>query len=716
MGRVLAAAVVVAFGLVAAGAADADGEEDLTLRGEATAGARLYFLESPFDDDDLVGYFDQYRYIATKNDDPPWFADLFHLDLGLYRDDGTSLLRLERTTPGWDNDHALLEVDWRGLDFDFDYRRFRQQELRLFPDDTTGRYPTADDALAVQFNPDTAPDNPLGRDRTLWTRRTGFDSKLALRPEDFGAPDKGFDEIRVHTRWQQRDGRHQDRYLLDDRELGENGSFQRARFRAQRRRLDQEVHGVGGGIVITPEKLFTASLDVDFESFRENAPDRTVGGLVGTDPELGTGFDADTRARGLFVVPNTDRLTGSIRIARRIGRLSLNGSAFVTHIEQNGGKSQLQQQLDVDPTEATTWSAHFAADMPISDALSLNGFVKVASRRNGFDRDDLEKVAPPEGQVDPFVRRRRETTSRIEAVWRPRAGFLAAAGLRSRWVHRTIMVGDPPATGLEFDLQDDESETHDFYLRTNARVRRFLRLEGEIGAERSPHVAYARDLKKALYVDGRLWATFPGSVPISISAHGRARNGRNDDFELQDETGRRTKRFERLEWGYDLTLDAQPTRRISLFASWSETRDVQEYPHLRSTIPRYLGPTGLEFYRDSDIEYDSRVRHLSVGTRVRLATWLDARASTSLLWFDAEYDSDLDGRTGRRINRANEIDSMVTTVDTGLGFELPADFRIDLGYRFDDFDDQQDLDPLQLDETVHTATFEVTWRFGDEGS
>lgn len=716
-GGLLAWALATTVGAAGIGTpAAADDENGLTLRGEATAGTHLYFLDGRFDDDDLTGYFDQYRTIATKNDDPAWFADLFHLDLGWYRDDGTSLLRLERTSPGWDNDHALLEVDWRGLDFEFDYRRYRQNELRLFPDDTTGFYPTADDALAVKFNPDTADDNPLGRDRTLWTRRTGFESALALRPGDFGAPDKGFDEVRVRTRYQYRDGRSQDRYLLDERELGQNGSFQRSRFRAQRRRLDQEVHGVGGGVVLTPEKLFTATLDVDFESFRENAPDRTVGGLVGTDPELGTGFDADTRARGLFAVPNTDRLTGSIRIARQIGRFSIHGSAFLTHVRQQGGKSQLQQQLDVDPTEATTWSTHGALDLPISDSISLNGFVKVVSRTNDFDRDDLDTIAPPDGQVDPFVRRRRETTTRVEALWRPRPGFLAAAGMRSRWLKRTLLTGDPPSTSLDADLQDDESETHTFYLRTNARFRRFLRLEGEMGAQRSPHISYARDLSKALYIDGRLWATFPGPIPISLSAHGRALDGRNDDFEIQGETQSRTKRFERLEWGYDLTLDAQPHERVSVFASWSETRDVQQFPHLRSTLPRYLGPVDLEFYRDSDLEFDSRVRHLSVGTRARLTDWMDARASTSVLWFDAEYDSDLDGRTGRRIDRATEIDSMVASLDTGVGFELPAGWRLDLGYRFDDFDDQSDLDPLKLDETVHTATFAITWRFGEDDS
>jgi hypothetical protein len=710
--------VLSLLAVVAASPAAADDGEDgsLTLRGEATAGVRLYSLESPFDDDDLTGYFDQYRTIETKNDDPAWFADLFHTDLGWYRDDGTSFLRFERTSPGWDNDHALLEVDWRGLDFDFDYRRYQRNELRVYPDDTTGRYPTTDDALAVKFNPDTAPDNPLGRDRTLWVRRTGFESQLALRPEDFGAADKGFDEVRVHTRYQYRDGRHQDRYLLDDGELGQNGSSQSARFRAQRRRLDQEVHGVGGGIVITPEKLFTATIDADFESFRENAPDRTVGGLIGTDPALGTGFDADTRARGLFAVPNTDRVTGSVRIGRRIGGLSVNASAFVTHIRQEGGKSRLQQQLDVSATEATTWSAHGAFDAPISDSIGLNGFVKVVWRQNGFDRNDIEKIAPAGGQLDPFVRRRRETTTRIEAVWRPRPGFLVAAGIRSLWLKRKILVGEPPATGLEFDLQDDETETHNYYLRTNARFRRYIRLEGEIGSERSPHISYARDLQRALYIDGRIWATLPGPIPASFSAHGRARNGRNDDFKIQSESGWRTKKFERLEWGYDLTLDAQPHERVSVFASWAVTRDVQSFPHLRSTIPRYLGPTGLSFYRDSDLQFDSRVRHLSIGTRAQITPWMDARASTSLLWFDAQYDSDLDGRTGRRINRATEIDSMVTSLDTGVGFELPAGFRIDLGYRLDDFDDHQDLAPLQLDETVHTGTFSVTWRFGEDGA
>jgi len=696
---------------VGAPPAQADGD-DLTVRGEATAGARLYFLENPFDDDDLTGYFDQYRYIETKNDDPAWFADVFHLDLGWYRDDGTSLLRFERTSPNWDNEHDLLQADWRGLDFDFDYRRYRSSSLRVYPDDTTGPYPTADDALAVRFNPDTSPDNPLGLDKTLWKQRTGFESELALRPDGFGIESKGFDELHVDTRYQERNGKRQDRYLLDESELGQNGSYQRSRFRAQRTHLDQEVHGVGGGLVLTPGGLFTAALDVDFETFREEAPEKTVGGLEGTDPELGTGFSPETAAHGIFNVPNTDRLGGSLLLSRRIGGATLQAGASISTLRQSGGESSLQSLLNLDDTGTTTWSAHGAFDVPLWDSLGANGFVKFVSRRNDFNQDDLGRIDSTEGQVDAFMRRRRETTARLEATWQATPGLQMAAGWTLDMVKRTLFTGDAPAILPSFSLQNDDSETHVFYLRSNARLRRYVRLQGEVGAEYAPDVAYPRDLKRAYFVDGRVWGTLPGTLPVSLSAHGRVRQGKNDAYKISGETQTRTKSFERLEWSYDITLDAQPHERVALFAAWSESYDQQKFPFLRSTIPRYFGPDGLEFYRDSNLDYDSRMRNLTLGSRLKITSWIDGSVSTSLLWVNADFDSDGDGRTGDRIDDVKEIDSLVASVDTGIGFDLSDGFRLDLGYRFDDYVDERDHDPLQLDETVHTATLSVTWRFG----
>ncbi len=717
MGRRRLVAVLTALAACAlAGSASADDDEDeeLTPRGEVTAGARLYFLQGDFDDDDLVGYFDQYRYIKTKNEDPAWFADLFHLDFGLYRGDGTSLLRFERKSPGWDNEHSLLEVDWRGIDFEFDYRRFRQSELRQFPEDTTtGPFPTSDDALGIRYNSDLPDDNPLGKDKTFWNRRIGFTSELAVRPEDMGAPPTAYREIKVRTRYQQRKGREQDRYALDNRELGRVGGRQRARFRGQRRRLDQEVHGVGGEIVLTPgRRNFTLVADADFESFREDAPDRTIDGLVGTDPDLGTGFSEETRARGLFVVPNTDRMTGSLRMSSRIGNVSMHGSVFGTLLQQSGGKSRLQRVLDVGETETTTWSAHGAIDIPLTDDFGVNGFAKISSRKNGFDRDDIEQIAPPEGQVDPFERRRQEINTRAEAYWRPVSGLQTIAGYRAQWVDRTFFTGDPPSTIPETSLIDDDWQVHSIYGRAIARFRRFVRMEGEVGFESAPKVSYARDLEEAWYLEGRGSVTFGTSFPLSFGAHGKYRRGHNDDWTILGEDGERNKKFQRTEWDYGLNLDVQPHPRLSVFASWTVHRDNQELPHLRSTQPRYVGLDGLAFYRDSDLEYDSRVRHLMVGTRTRVTSWMDVRASTSVLWIRAKQNSDLDGRTGVRINNANEIDSRVASVDAGVGFELPADLRIDLGYRFDDFHDSAKLDPLDLEDKVHTASFSISWTFG----
>ena len=65
--RGVARALALGAGLVCAGSA---GGEELEWRGEATAGLRLYHFSSPFDDDDQVSFFDQYR-----QSHPRWSPD-----------------------------------------------------------------------------------------------------------------------------------------------------------------------------------------------------------------------------------------------------------------------------------------------------------------------------------------------------------------------------------------------------------------------------------------------------------------------------------------------------------------------------------------------------------------------------------------------------------------------------------------------------------------
>ena len=76
--------VLLALGASAStGAAQADEDSRLEARGEATLGGSLHFIDGPYDNDFLGGFWDQYRHTRKKNDDPAYFIDLLHFDLGL---------------------------------------------------------------------------------------------------------------------------------------------------------------------------------------------------------------------------------------------------------------------------------------------------------------------------------------------------------------------------------------------------------------------------------------------------------------------------------------------------------------------------------------------------------------------------------------------------------------------------------------------------------
>ena len=58
---------------LAPGAWAEDDPEATVFRGSATLGADFYVIESPFDNDNITGFFDQYRYIDDKSAEVPFF-------------------------------------------------------------------------------------------------------------------------------------------------------------------------------------------------------------------------------------------------------------------------------------------------------------------------------------------------------------------------------------------------------------------------------------------------------------------------------------------------------------------------------------------------------------------------------------------------------------------------------------------------------------------
>ncbi|MCZ6781896.1 MAG: hypothetical protein O7G30_01170 [Proteobacteria bacterium] len=719
-GTSAAAAAVLLLGLVGGPPAFAEnGETGLEWRGEATLGGRLYDYAPPFETDDLTPFLDKYRYTDKRDgDDPAWFVDLFHFDLGQARDDDTYLWRFERWSWNWINQHGELDVDWRGLQADLDYLWYRSDELRVFPQDTMGFFPTDPDGFATVYNPDTDPDNPLGADRRLFLRRAGVDGEIRLRPDSFGWELPVLSQAQVYSGYQTRKGYRQDRFLLDTREnLGGEAT---ARFRGNRRELDQHVTTVGGGGVVAPWDLFTGAFDVNFRAFRENAPVVTLADLRNRDPDIGSGFTAAADSRALFFVPDTDRISGSLDLSRRFAGAIVTAGFSGSHLEQAGRRAPLQELLDLDDAEVTTWTAQAAFDAPLFRSAALNGSFKYQGRRNGFDEDQMARVAPTTGQVDPFYKSRDEMDGRIEATVRPAVGSLVGVGYHFLWVDRGLLYADPPGTiQPEQSVIDEKSQHHTIYVRGRTRIRRWLQLRGELGYEWAPEVAYARDLTTSVYFEGWSTLTLPGAIPASLSAFGHIRSGENDDgirFVGLDES--RTKTFERTEWQYGITLHGRPCEPVSLYGTFVQSNDEQIFPHLRSDDPRFLAPD-VDFFVDSSLGMESDVKTLQIGGNWQVTPALDTRLSSGLTWTEVNFAGDNprtkpNGNqitTGLVLDRLNEIRARILTVEAGIGYQVLPGLRFDFDYRFEHYEDrapQPRLDPLPQSSRVHVYSLSVT--------
>lgn len=695
----------IAFAIFVASAANA-GESDVAFRMDSTLGVRLYDPQKPFDDESLSSYFDQHRYMRRK-DDTPWFADLFHADLGLVRPDGTHLLRLERWSPNWLNQRGTFELDWRGLDLEVGYLDYRSDDLRFYPVGTGAPVPT----LGSAYNPDTPPGNARGEDLRLYSRRSGVTGVVRARPDGFGIELPFITGARAYSGYEKRRGRRQDRYLLEDSVDGLGSMPQRSRFRADRIRHDQAVTSVGGSLVFQPLSRFSGVADFHYEAFRENASVSTLGDLAARDPNIPEPLPQRTAARALFFVPDTDRFSGSVATTGRIGRATVHLGGFATHLKQAGRRAPLQDLLGLGDNRVTTWSMHGSFDVPLGWSLALGGFVKTVHRDNQIDEDAFTEVSADGVQVNSYMRRRREVRAGLELAARPMVGTRLVLGSRVQLVERDLRFGQPPGAILdEYNLIESDSEQHTLYLGLNTRLLRSLRLSGELGYEWAPQVALARDFEESVYFQGRGHYTWVWPVPITLAAFGKVVSGSNDEIELESSTPGRSKRkeFERIKANYGLNLTAILSGEAIVFATFAHSWDEQEFAYLRSNDPRNFGPSGLEFFVDSDPRYRGENQHASIGAQVPLGSALDLNTSFAFTRVRAGFADS--SRSAGILEGSSEIDGRVWSVEGNLAYDFDPSFRVGIGYRFDRFEDEADLELLDLDTWIHTYTLTLTYR------
>jgi len=714
-------------------------QEPLHWKGRSSSGAQFYVLESPFDEESVTSFFEQYRFIRDKDDVPPWFLGVFHLDAGVYRADETSVLRLEWWNPNWLNERAEGELDWKGLEIDLDYMRYRSAQLRFFPQGTFQNQecfpplapPNCVPVFGTRYTDptlDAATNLPTGR---FFSRRWRVAGQASLRPAEFDWNAGPLDEVLLSARREGRSGVRQRSTLLDDFRDLPPGVPENERFRGIVQQFDQNVTTLGAGLVASPRNGFTSLFQVDYEQFRERAPTLTGNQLFPATPPPAN--------RAYFAIPDTNRLGGSAQLARRFGRATVQLGAYVTQLKQVGNRSPFQQQQGLDDTEVLTWSADLSGNLPFEierfgrfSRFGIDGYFKALERRNDFDYRELAALAPPDGQVDPFLRRRSEYKGGAELYWRPAAGSQAGLGYRGLHIDRDLRF----ATTGEFltpqnNLLEGNTTQHTFYVRARARLLRGLSLSGELGGLWAPEVGFPRDFSQALYFEGRASYSLPSARPTTLQIAGGVTDGRNDASNVTGANGSREKSFERTQWNWVATLSSTLRPSLSVFASVAQNHDEQEFAYLRSDFSRYT--PGVRFFLDSNPVYRSDVVSLITGAHWQATDRFDLDIAPSVTWVRADF-----ARTGQTsvdtmppsqvpdtaavLENVNAIRNRILSLDSSFGYEPRAGLRFEVGYRFDHYYAPSPREqfasllppgqkPFSLSTTQHTIRFaiELDW-------
>jgi len=678
--------------------------EEYEVRWSASLEAALHAIASQEADDDVTGFFDQYRFTPNKGTQPPVELGLTQASFDLLGAGEEPALRFRLSSPTSNlgitgSDHAFLnQRAWlfgteRGLFLDLRYRRLRTEDLRRFPD------PTGSGSVITDL---TSPHDRFYRERT------GFDGTLRFRPQDRfeGLPDafsRLGGEVELRGGYDVRDGQYQRRFLLAPRwlSLGQD--------------LEQEVGTVGGGLLVAPAGLFTLALDVDHQRFREGAPTLTEAGLGG--------MPASSRSVGF--VPDTDRTTGAVRIQRRFGeRAALRGGFQMSVLEQVSDRTPDQRTAGLNDNQLLFTSANLAGDLKIIGGLSANAFFKYDERDNQIDRNTPLFNAGGGGQVDEFLDELRRTAVGGELVYAFAGRNQVSAGARGEWVDRDLeFVTNPTSRRIlpANALVSDETEMVTVYGRTRLRPLRGLDVRAELGYRDAPKTGYAVELDDYLYGSADVSYTLPIARPAVVSGFARGGSGENRDFEAvggqgpNPAGGRVDRDFERTEIFWGITATTAAWERTTVFASFFQARDLQDYDLVLSNQPRYFQDAlPLSFMPDGPINYRSEDLGTILGTHYRFDERSDVGVSYTFNHIKTRYRTSGSGSGGiERVEGLSRIDADIHRVALRLGHRLRDGLSLTAGYRFDYFDDRSPVHgsgivpPFDLSTFQHTVTFGV---------
>jgi hypothetical protein len=751
--------------------------EGYRLEWSSTFELRLKDFDSPADDDDVTGFFDLHEFTRNKNEQPTVEFGLSDFELALFAEEETPLVQFRLRSPTSNlnfsggtfqidkfflNQRAELFARFRGLALDLDYRRMRNEEMRVYPNptDQTGER-TFFDAIATRFNDDTSDDD------RFFVRRGRIGGELRVRSGELITGERGplggfLSEVAIRGGWEEREGQRQVRYLLGFSDGAALLPPSNVLWRGITGDVDQTVRDAGASLVIAPRGLFTLVLDFDHQRFRNRAPTLFQTQINRFDPNIGAGrgFDQvwntldDQSLRTVGFIPDTDRTTGSMRLNTRIGkRAVIHGGLQVSNLNQEGDRTPLQELAGRRGNKVLFYSGNLAADFKLADGLSINAFYKFDHRSNKLPRDTEYFNRFNGTQIDPFLKTVRRQRAGAELVYRFLPMNMVAAGWRGLWIDRDLLfvsafdpscltvtnctlpalVGPNQAILPDNTVIGDKTRMHTFYVRTALRPLSGLQFSGEAGYRDAPDTGYIRELDDLRYGQIRTSYSLPLKRPVTLSFFGRAQHGENDDFSAQptrsefvnNEVERvsipsRNRDFQRNGFSWGVTLTGSPCDRVTLFASGFQHRDNQDFDLFRSTQLRYQEPfalfntfVNLDFFKDSKLRYRSDTETLILGGTLQITKRTDMSVAYTFTRTDTRFRNE--GLTVTRFNDWTRIRSDIHRLQVRIGHWLREGLRVHVGYDFDEYVDNTRIptgvgsaDPFDPSTHVNTVTFGVT--------
>ena len=775
---ILVAACVLAPPAFANDDEDYEPYEGYRLDWSSTFQLRLRDFDSPADDDDVTGFFDLHEFTRNKDEQPTVDFGLRDFDLDLFAEEETPLIQFRLRSPTSNlnlsggtfqidefllNQRAELFARPRGLALDLDYRRMRNDEMRVYPNPTDQNGERGfGDGIATRFNDDTSDDD------RFFVRRGRIGGELRARPSELFTGQRGaalgglLSEIAIRGGYEEREGKRQQRYLLGFSDGVDPVPPGNVLWRGITNDVDQRVSDGGAGLVFTPGGLFTLAFDFDHQRFRNHASTIFQTQINNLDPNIGAGFGFDQipntlddqGLRTVGFIPETDRTTGSVRLNARIGeRAVIHGGLQVSSLDQEGDRTPLQEIAGLRGNKVRFYSANLAADLEITDALSLNAFYKFDHRLNKLPRDTGDPSLRDWIQVDPFLKRIRQNRAGVELLYRFLPMNTVAVGWRGLWIDRKLEFADafnpdcltatsctlPARVGPNLAILPDNTVINDktrmytLYLRTALRPISGLQFSGEGGYRNAPDTGYSRELDDLRYGQIRTSYVLPLKRPVTLSLFGKAQHGENDDFNLQPtrsvfqggEVERvsippRERDFERDGFSWGATLTGSPCDGVTLFTSVFQHRDNQDIDLFRSTVLRYEEPfalfntfVDLDFFKDTTLRYRSDHSTLILGGSYQIAKRTDLSLAYTFTRTNTRLRSD--GLTSNTLDGWSRIRSDIHRVQLEIGHWLRNGLRVSFGYSFDQYRDRTQVptgvgsaDPFNPSTHVNTFTVGVT--------